>query len=476
MIAESATTARTAIGTMTATMGQEYAGAVCHADVARNAPCPCASGRRFKACCGSVIVEVGASLPDEVGDRLWRALALQQTGRLNEARALYEEVLRENADVPDAVHMIGVILLQTGHYRDALRYLFRAAELFDWKFAAAQHNLGLALAAEMSGGMDPATGQLWQAYDEMLDRRRTIRRDAAPLISVVIPSYNHCAYIESALESVFIQTYPSVEIVVVDDGSSDESVSRIRSTLCHSPFPWVFHARENVGAARTINDAVALSTGEFVNVLNSDDRFAPSRLIKMVDAVTRSGESWGFSRVAFLDRDGHAIGAETSLRAADLAYLTDNVGATDTLGFSFLSGNPSISSGALFFARELFDRLGGFRDFRYNHDWDFCLRASLLAEPVFVASAEYDYRLHSRNTILESTADAQREVDAMFTGFFQHTRRAGDWTNPFAPVPEIWGDRFFEQILASGRACAIPPATIRDLARRVMARRAPEDV
>jgi glycosyltransferase involved in cell wall biosynthesis len=253
-------------------------------------------------------------------------------------------------------------------------------------------------------------------------------------------------------------------------------MSRIRSTLCHSPFPWVFHARENVGAARTINESVALSTGEFVNVLNSDDRFAPSRLINMVDAVTRRGESWGFSRVAFLDRDGHAIGAETSLRAADLAYLTDNVGATDTLSFSFLAGNPSISSGALFFARKLFDRLGGFRDFRYNHDWDFCLRASLLAEPVFVASAEYDYRLHSRNTILESTADAQREVDAMFTGFLQHARRAGDWTNPFAPVPEIWGDRFFEQILASGRACAIPPATIRDLARRVMARRAPEDV
>jgi GT2 family glycosyltransferase len=451
-------------------MEQEYAGAVSHADVARNAPCPCASGRRFKACCGSLIVEARASCPQDVGDRLLRALALQQTGHLNDAQALYEEVLRKHADVPDAVHMLGVILLLTGHYSDALQRLCHAADLFEWRFAAAQHNLGLAVAAELSGRMAPATGQLWQAYDEMLDTRRTTRRAAVPLVSVVIPSYNHRAYVESALESIFIQTYPSVEIIVIDDGSSDDSASCIRSTLCRSPFPWHFHARENCGAARTINEAVALSKGEFVNVLNSDDRFTPSRLMNMVDAVARSGEKWGFSRVAFIDQGGEAIGAETSPRADDLAYLTDNASARDTVGFSFLSGNPSISSGALFFARALFDRIGGFRDFRYNHDWDFCLRASLIAEPVFVASAEYRYRLHANNTILESTADAQREVDAMFMNFHQHVQDACDFTNPFAPVPKIWGDRFFEQVLASGRACAIPPATLRALARRVIAR------
>ena len=265
------------------------------------------------------------------------------------------------------------------------------------------HNLGLALAAELGGATDPATGRLWQTYDEMLDRRRSVRLDAAPRISVVIPSYNHGEYVERALESIFVQTYPSIEIIVIDDGSSDDSANRILAALRHSPFPWRFHARGNCGAARTINQAVASSKGEFVNILNSDDRFAASRLMSMVDAIARTGEQWGFSRVALIDGDGVALGAEASLRAADLSYLTDNVGASDTVGFSFLSGNSSISSGALFFARSLFDRIGGFREFRYNHDWDFCLRASLVAEPVFVASAEYDYRVHASNTILEST-------------------------------------------------------------------------
>jgi cellulose synthase/poly-beta-1,6-N-acetylglucosamine synthase-like glycosyltransferase len=212
------------------------------------------------------------------------------------------------------VHMLGVILLQTGHYRDALRYLCQAADLFEWRFAPAQHNLGLAVAAELSGRMDPAAQRLWQAYDGMLDRRRTTRRDAAPLVSVVIPGHNHRAYVESALESTFIQTYPSAEIIVIDDGSSDDSASRIRSTLCHSPFPWHFHARENRGAARTINDAVASSKGEFVNVLNSDDRFAPSRLMNMVDAVARSGEKMGF-----FPRRVHGWGRGGDLRAAPSA-------------------------------------------------------------------------------------------------------------------------------------------------------------
>ena len=470
MIGGDAAAARKPVDEMPAFARQADVGDASRAKLARNAPCPCASGRRFKSCCGTLALQAIPSCPERVRDRLWRALALQQTGQLDDAQSLYEEVLLEDADVPDAVHMLGVILLQTGRYREALRHLCHAADLFSWRFAAVHHNLGLVLAAELGGATDPATGQLWQTYDEMLDRRRSVRLDVTPHISVVIPSYNHGEYIERALESIFVQTYPSVEIIVIDDGSSDDSASRIRAALRHSPFPWRFHARDNCGASRTINQAVASSKGEFVNILNSDDRFAASRLMSMVDAIARTGEQWGFSRVALIDGDGVALGAEASVRAADLSYLTDNVGASDTVGFSFLSGNSSISSGALFFARSLFDRIGGFREFRYNHDWDFCLRASLVAEPVFVASSEYDYRVHASNTILESTIDARREVDAMLMNFYRHLQNAGDAPNRFAPVPEIWGDRFYEQALASGHARVMPPATLRALAGRAMAR------
>ena len=446
-------------------------GAAAGIEVGRNALCPCASGQRFKSCCGSVTPQALPSCPEAVRDRLWKALAFQRADRLADAQALYEEVLLEHSDLPDAVHMLGVILMQAGRYREALRYLCHAADLFSGRVAAVYHNLGLVLAAELGAAIHPATQRLWQDYDRMLDRRHRVLHETAPRISVVIPSYNHGEYVVSALESIFIQTYRSIEIIVVDDGSTDDSAKRILGALRDSPFPWRFHARANRGAARTINEAVASSSGEFVNVLNSDDRFAPSRLSSMVDAIAGTGEQWGFSRVALIDRDGAAVGADASPRAADLSYLADGVGACDTVGCSFLSGNPSISSGALFFARSLFNRVGGFRDLRYNHDWDFCLRASLVSEPVFVPSREYDYRMHPSNTILESTTDAHREADSMFANFFRDVQGAGDAPNRFAPVPKVWGDRFYELALASGHS-VMPPATLRALAARLMARSA----
>jgi hypothetical protein len=123
----------------------------------------------------------------------------------------------------------------------------------------------------------------------------------------------------------------------------------------------------------------------------------------------------------------------------------------------------------LFFARSLFDRLGGFSDFRYNHDWDLCLRASIVAEPVFVPSAEYEYRIHDANTILESAVAAKREADTMLSRFYDQALKMQSAPNPFAPVPAVWGTRFFAQVLGRGHAAILPDDVLRDLVDRVAA-------
>jgi glycosyltransferase involved in cell wall biosynthesis len=311
--------------------------------------------------------------------------------------------------------------------------------------------------------------QLWEAYDRWRDDVRKNDDGTAVRVSVVIPSFNHVAYVEAALESVFRQTYRDIDIVVIDDGSSDGSPGRIREALRRSPFPVQFLARANRGAATTLNEAVALSSGDFVNVLNSDDRFAASRIATMVDAIARRGLSWGFSGVALIDAQGAALAADASPDAAELCYRAADVAARDTVSTAFLSCNPAVSSGTLFFARSLFERIGGFDDIRYNHDWDFCLRASIVAEPMFVASAEYDYRLHGANTILASALAAAAEADAMFERFYRDAAALQGASNPFAPVPAIWGARFFEQALASGHAALLPGDVLRAFADRVIA-------
>jgi GT2 family glycosyltransferase len=354
-----------------------------------------------------------------------------------------------------------------GNYVEALRRLRQAADLFEWKLPAVRHNLGLAIVALLAGRDRETVERLWEAYDDWRDSLQRQRRDVAPKVSVVIPSFNHAAYIESTLESVLRQTYPSIEIVVIDDGSSDDSADRIRASLRHSPHPTRFHARGNRGAAATINEAVASSSGEFINVLNSDDLFTTSRVATMVYEVAGTGVQWGFSRVAFIDQDGAALTPESSSRVADLGFLGDDVAARDAVSMSFLSGNAAVSTGALFFSRSLFDRLNGFRDLRYNHDWDFCLRASIVAEPLFVPTAQYQYRIHDANTILESVSAARSEADAMFSGFYAEALRTPAPQNPFAPVPAVWGARFFEQALGCGHAAILPPEVLRELVQRV---------
>ena len=103
-------------------------------------------------------------------------------------------------------------------------------------------------------------------------------------IAVIIPVYNHARYIGEALESVLGQTRPPDRVIVIDDGSKDDSVAVMQ------PFKErgveVF-ARENRGAHETINELVRLAAKdcEWVSVLNSDDRYLPRRMETCLEVV-----------------------------------------------------------------------------------------------------------------------------------------------------------------------------------------------
>ena len=186
----------------------------------------------------------------------------------------------------------------------------------------------------------------------------------------------------------------------------------------------------------------------------------------MIDAIAATSAEWGFSRVACIDAAGGDVARGHSTLADDLLYSVDSVATHDSVGLAFLSANPAVSTGSLFFSRQLFDRVGGFADLRYNHDWDFCLRASVESEPVFVPSVQYHYRLHGANTILEPASQALAEMQRMFARFYAGAVRATQAHNPFAPLPCVWGTRFFTCALASGHATMLPPEVLADCAQR----------
>ena len=91
------------------------------------------------------------------------------------------------------------------------------------------------------------------------------------LISVVVTCYNHQDYIEQCLRSIFAQTYRNIELLVLDDGSSDHSAEIIEAVLVDSPFPMRFESHENMGVVKTRNKALQHIQGTYFIFVDSDD-------------------------------------------------------------------------------------------------------------------------------------------------------------------------------------------------------------
>lgn len=131
-----------------------------------------------------------------------------------------------------------------------------------------------------------------------------------PTVSVVLATYNRSAYLREAIASVLAQTFQAFELIVVDDGSGDDTAAvvagfddaRIRYTY-----------QENAGQSAALNRGLALARGEFIAFLDDDDRYLPHNLA---------------TQVAFLEANPEIglVGANVELIAADGAYLRDREG------------------------------------------------------------------------------------------------------------------------------------------------------
>ena len=106
----------------------------------------------------------------------------------------------------------------------------------------------------------------------------------SPLISVIIPMYNTQDYIQKTIESVLTQTYKNLEVIVVDDGSTDNGAKIVQQLHSKdSRVKYIFQANEGVSAAR--NYGIKSSTGEYLAFLDSDDLWLPSKLEKQMNRL-----------------------------------------------------------------------------------------------------------------------------------------------------------------------------------------------
>ncbi|MCI5221774.1 MAG: glycosyltransferase family 2 protein [Candidatus Electrothrix sp. AR4] len=114
------------------------------------------------------------------------------------------------------------------------------------------------------------------------------------LISVVIPAYNHERFIGPAIDSVLKQTWKNLEVIVVDDGSTDRTAEVIQA---YTDPRLSYYYQENQDAFNTINRGLGLAKGEYIAILNSDDIYTADRLEKLVAAQRETDAACLFTDV-----------------------------------------------------------------------------------------------------------------------------------------------------------------------------------
>jgi alpha-1,3-rhamnosyltransferase len=137
-----------------------------------------------------------------------------------------------------------------------------------------------------------------------------------PLVSLVIPCYNHARYIRQCIESAIAQDYENIELIIIDDGSGDDSVQIIEQLLpaCRERFTrFEFRSRPNKGISATSNEALQWLTGKYFAALDSDDILMPEKISRMVPVLEAEPELAGvFCSVETIDEQGTTLGRQST--------------------------------------------------------------------------------------------------------------------------------------------------------------------
>ncbi|NBS17125.1 MAG: glycosyltransferase [Gammaproteobacteria bacterium] len=219
-----------------------------------------------------------------------------------------------------------------------------------------------------------------------------------PRVSVLIPSYQHAAYLRGAVESVLQQTFSDLELIVIDDASKDDSWDVL--TSMDDARLRLFRHETTQGAHRTLNEAIELARGDFIAILNSDDLYLEDRLEALVAEAIKTDrpDVFIFTDIAFMDGQGRS--QEDHPRALGYMKLLEEA-RNRRVEDGFLQGNLAVTTSNFFFSRSLFVKVGPFHNLRYTHDWDWVMRASLEVPLDWLHRPLLRYRVHGTNTLSE---------------------------------------------------------------------------
>jgi glycosyltransferase involved in cell wall biosynthesis len=194
-----------------------------------------------------------------------------------------------------------------------------------------------------------------------------------PLVSIILPTYNRAKLLPRTLESVLGQSYSNWELIVVDDGSEDET-PKVLESFARRHGAIFFFRKPHSGVATTLNFGLKLARGKFVTFLGSDDEYLPPHLEL---------------RVKFMKAHSDIDLIHGGIKIVGNPYVPDKRDASKKIHLKYC-----IIGGTFFGKRNVFLKLGGFRNIAYSEDSDFFERAKKIFT---IQKVEYPTYVYYRN-------------------------------------------------------------------------------
>jgi glycosyltransferase involved in cell wall biosynthesis len=197
---------------------------------------------------------------------------------------------------------------------------------------------------------------------------------ATPLVTVICLCYNHEAFVKEAVSSVAQQTYPTIQIIIVDDASTDNSRQVIAELLKMYPSIEFYPLPQNVGNCRAFNAGLAHARGEFIIDLATDDVMLPDRIEHQVKQFQALDESYGvvFSDAQYISEDGKFVRNHFQYLATKnlLAEVPQGDVYRQVLSTFFIPP-PTMTV-----KKKVFDALNGYDENLAYEDFDFWVRSA----------------------------------------------------------------------------------------------------
>jgi glycosyltransferase involved in cell wall biosynthesis len=229
------------------------------------------------------------------------------------------------------------------------------------------------------------------------------------LVSVVVPTYNRAHLIERTLESIFRQSYSNLEVIVVDDGSTDASESVIAACAETSTFPFRYYKKENGGCASARNAGVSLAAGGAIAFLDSDDEWLPEAIKDLVTTLEESKADFVYSQT-FVS-DGQQILVHPAAAGHPERFAVEHFMTTRAYPCSIL------------YRRHVFDLYRNDESLRYNEDSDFLqkvaisFKAAYLDAPTAVVHHHSGSKSSNRVEINRALLKSARNILTAFPAF-----------------------------------------------------------